>query len=153
MLNIASRFSLYSSFGMNWTAGHFFANNFNSVERIENLRSNGELRVKHKEVSFKMSLICRLYNIIISLAQSMVFSPIFAKYSLVLLKCLHPKNPLYAEKGDGCATVNTKCFDPIYYATFFLRIFAPEDKDHVFAFFRNRFDDGVRKRFPAFVLV
>ena len=36
-------------------------------------------------------------------------SPCALRYSLVLLKCLFPKKPLYAERGEGCADVNTRC--------------------------------------------
>jgi len=54
--------------------------------------------------SFAHSLICSFANF-----QSIPFSPFFSRYSLVLMKWLHPKNPLNAEKGDGWAAINTRC--------------------------------------------
>jgi len=36
-------------------------------------------------------------------------TPLLFKYSLVLLKCLFPKNPLSAENGEGCADISTRC--------------------------------------------
>src|SRR5258708_15478544 len=42
--------------------------------------------------------------------QSIGESPSLVSNSFVLEKCLQPKNPLSAEKGDGRAAFNTKCF-------------------------------------------
>ena len=39
--------------------------------------------------------------------QSMGSFPIDFNISLVFEKCLHPKKPLKAEKGEGCAAFNT----------------------------------------------
>src|SRR5688572_22183718 len=35
---------------------------------------------------------------------------LLTRYSLVLEKCLQPRNPLCAERGEGCAAFNTRCF-------------------------------------------
>lgn len=40
---------------------------------------------------------------------SISLSPFFRKNSFTCEKCLHPKNPRYAESGDGCAAVSTRC--------------------------------------------
>ena len=48
--------------------------------------------------------------LIFSICQSMGASPFFSRNSLVWLKCLHPKNPLDADSGLGCAAVSTSCF-------------------------------------------
>src|SRR5580692_9837132 len=42
--------------------------------------------------------------------QSIGDNPCFTNNAFVLEKCLHPKKPLSAEKGDGCAAFKTKCF-------------------------------------------
>ena len=47
--------------------------------------------------------------LIFSICQSMGASPVFSRNSLVWLKCLHPKNPLGADSGLGCAA-DTSCF-------------------------------------------
>ena len=52
-------------------------------------------------------------------------SPCFVRYALVFEKCLQPKNPLYAESGDGCAHSNTKCLD-VSIKDFLLRAFPPQ---------------------------
>lgn len=41
--------------------------------------------------------------------QSMGFLPDFCSSSLALEKCLHPKNPLYTDSGEGCAVCSTWC--------------------------------------------
>lgn len=43
--------------------------------------------------------------------QSISPMPFRLRISLVFEKCLHPKKPLWAEKGEGCAAFNTKCFE------------------------------------------
>ena len=45
--------------------------------------------------------------------------PWLIKYSFARLKCLLPKNPLYAERGDGCADVKTRCLSRLINAPFF----------------------------------
>ena len=38
--------------------------------------------------------------------QSISVLPMERRYSFALLKCLQPKNPRYADNGDGCTDVN-----------------------------------------------
>ena len=45
--------------------------------------------------------------------------PFAFKYSLARLKCLFPKNPLYADNGEGWAEAKTKCLLRSMKAPFF----------------------------------
>ena len=58
-------------------------------------------------------------------SQSMGNNPLSFKNSFVLEKCLQPKKPLYADKGEGCTLSNTKCFD-VSINGFLLRAFPPQ---------------------------
>ena len=60
--------------------------------------------------------------------QSIGSIPFFIRYSLVFEKCLQPKNPLSAEKGEGCAAFKTKCLVSSIRDLFFLRKFSPKQK-------------------------
>ncbi len=44
-----------------------------------------------------------------SICQSIGSNPFSLRKSLVLLKCLHPKNPLYADSGLGCGAFSIRC--------------------------------------------
>ena len=43
-------------------------------------------------------------------AQSIGTRPLLSRKALALEKCLQPRNPLCAEKGDGWAAFRTRCF-------------------------------------------
>lgn len=57
--------------------------------------------------------------------QSIGVSPRLSKKRLHFEKCLHPKNPLYAESGEGCTLSRTKCCGLVMSA-FLLRAFPPQ---------------------------
>ena len=45
--------------------------------------------------------------------QSICDWPEFSNILFIFEKCLHPKNPLFAESGLGCAAERTKCCFPV----------------------------------------
>ena len=47
--------------------------------------------------------------------------PCFCRYVLALEKCLQPKKPLWAERGEGCAAFKIKCRLPSTNASFTVR--------------------------------
>ena len=51
-----------------------------------------------------------LFFYIFSICQSIGSTPFACKNSFALLKCLHPKNPRYADSGLGCGAVKIRCF-------------------------------------------
>lgn len=51
-------------------------------------------------------------------------TPLAIKKSLVFEKCLHPKKPLYADKGEGCALSKTRWRFSVI-KLFLLRAFLP----------------------------
>ena len=64
-----------------------------------------------KNITFQFSNFTKNYELItcnykLKTPQFISSLPISFNNSLVFEKCLHPKNPLYAEKGEGCAAFN-----------------------------------------------
>ena len=49
----------------------------------------------------------------------MVLNPLDFKNSLVCEKCLHPKNPRYADSGEGCGAFKIKWLGLLSFAHFF----------------------------------
>src|SRR5258708_31971035 len=49
------------------------------------------------------------------------------KNELALEKCLHPKKPLWADRGEGCVDSNTKCFG-LFSNTFLFLAWLPHNK-------------------------
>jgi hypothetical protein len=48
-------------------------------------------------------------SVIYLINQLIGFLPFSFKYVLVAEKGFEPKNPLWADKGDGCTDVNIRC--------------------------------------------
>ena len=54
-----------------------------------------------------------------SICQSIGSTPLASRNSLHWLKCLHPKNPLYADRGLGCGALRIRCLGLLSIAAFF----------------------------------
>lgn len=59
------------------------------------------------DVKKKVALLGTMGLLQLIRVQSMGASPCCCNMALHCEKCLHPKNPLYADNGDGCGAVNT----------------------------------------------
>jgi len=60
----------------------------------------------------------------LGILQSIGVIPFLIKNSFVLENGLEPKKPLYAESGEGCTLVSTKCLESMYF--FFSIAFFPQ---------------------------
>ena len=60
-------------------------------------------------------------------------NPFCNKNSFVFEKCLQPKNPLYADKGEGCTLSKTKCL-LVSIKDFLLRALPPQRINTTFSF-------------------
>jgi hypothetical protein len=79
-----------------------------------------KFRVVSPNIDLKLSLDYRwvviftsgwqiLYLITIIVSQSMAVFPSFSRSSLHCEKCLHPKNPRWADNGEGCTALRMWC--------------------------------------------
>ena len=83
------------------------------------LKENWQLIVVSRDAEKLKTVYPRNYPIVndylkesfeLSILQSIGVLPSRISISFVFEKCLHPKNPLSAENGDGCGDINMKCF-------------------------------------------
>lgn len=76
---------------------------------------------KQKKAFHKPSFfVAFVYYQSFSICQSIGSIPCMIKKELHFEKCLHPKNPRYAESGDGCGASRIKCFGLLSIAFFAL---------------------------------
>ena len=70
--------------------------------------------------------------------QSIRVFPIFSRISLVSLKQLLPRNPRWAEKGEGCVVFRIKCFEvSINFSLLWAK--APHKRKIIFSFCSESF--------------
>lgn len=89
---------------------------------------------------------------IVACYQSISCIPLLRKKSLALLKCLQPKNPYSAERGDGWTVVRIKCLLLLIKAAFLWRTL-PKHEYKILPFITQFLDNSVCEDFPSHVPV